>query len=496
MGVWTYEWGFHKEIVHTSIHPHVQTSLITRKYCPAMKPKVHGSKCISTLALLLLAVALMPAVGYGQQVMRHPQPEDALSQKWQWAEEQARQDAAARRGYWVGYSIERLMEEEALLMVSEDFTLWNYGSVDRDGRSLYEHITGAKPPVEQLSEDEAVRREAERALARFDGKRRPGKKVWKEIAVLFQYTARAKGPADIASIWLGNVEFAVDLEGRPLLWLGAAEDAESIALLQQYYAQAQTVALQEPLVEAIGAHSRPDLVVPFLQEVLASRVDDEVREEAASWLAYQDDERVVDILVGAARTDRSVEVREEAVEAIACHETEAATDALIDLARTVEVAAVREEAVESLGALTSPRVVEALEALAFDDPKRTIQEEAVEALAEFPSATATPVLTRIVKTHDDPQIREEAIELLGEVAPVDNVLTTLEWVAFQDKSSEVQEEAVEVLAELPGGSGIPVVVKIAQSHPRSSIREEAIDYLDESEDARAKEGLKTVRRKD
>ena len=60
---------------------------------------------------LICLLVLVPSVVHAQSVVHHPQPEQTLAKKWQWAEEQT----PTQGGYWIGYSIERLMDEGSFM---------------------------------------------------------------------------------------------------------------------------------------------------------------------------------------------------------------------------------------------------------------------------------------------------------------------------------------------------------------------------------------------
>ena len=388
MEVWTYGGGFHKEIVHTSIHPHVQTSLITRKYLPAMKPKVHGSKRISTLTLLLLAVALMPAVGYGQHVMRHPQPDEALGQKWQWAEEQARQDDDARRGYWIGYSIERLMGEYSFV------GSWHSRS---NRMTLHEVLYSEKPEFDYRD--------------RRRGDKKSTRKVIKEVALLFEFEPGRDAPSDIR---VTNVSGHVDLNGRPLFWLSGAEDDESLDFVQDQYRRTRSDDHKKDLVMAVAIHEDTSRIVPILTDILRGDDATDVRESAAFWLGQQDDDAALDVLRQAARNDRSHDVREQAVFGISQMKTQDATEALIDLARTGPHD-IREDAVFWLGQVASDRAAEALgEVVNDDDGDAEVQKQAVFAISQLPPDQGVPMLIEIAKTHPRAKVRKDAIFWLGQ----------------------------------------------------------------------------------
>ena len=69
------------------------------------------------------------------------------------------------------------------------------------------------------------------------------------------------------------------------------------------------------------------------------------------------------------------------------------------------------------------------------------------------------------------------------------VVEVLVSAASNDASSDVQEEAVEGLAELPDGAGVSALIRIAREHPNREIRKKALEALSESDDPRAKAAI-------
>jgi len=234
--------------------------------------------------------------------------------------------------------------------------------------------------------------------------------VVKEVAMLFEFGANGSEPIEID---VSNLSGYVDLEGKPLLWLEGAGDDESLALVQQQYARARDVDVQEDAVSAIAMHESTGKLVPILSDILTGDADDEVREQAAFWLGQQDDKMALDLLVRTARTDRSEDVREQAVFGISQTELPEATDILIDLARN-ERGEVAEKAVFWLGQRASERAAEALGDLVDDSPDTEIQKQAVFAISQLPDEKAVPMLIKIARTHPKLKVRKQAIFWLSE----------------------------------------------------------------------------------
>ena len=69
------------------------------------------------------------------------------------------------------------------------------------------------------------------------------------------------------------------------------------------------------------------------------------------------------------------------------------------------------------------------------------------------------------------------------------VLEVLVRAATSDVSSDVQEEAVESLAELPDGAGVSALIRIARDHPNRDLRVKALEALGESDDPRARAAI-------
>jgi len=308
------------------------------------------------------------------------------------------------KGFWIGYSIRRLMGERSSI-----------GSFDHRTRSeatLEEVLSGQRPEYPTLSREESTRQRAKRVLDDLEKEGQPEKKIWKDVAILARYGKVSKVAPE--RVDMSNLNLHFDLKGLPLIWLGEADDEESLAWLKTTYRETKLEEVKENILAAVGIHQNPALVVPILASVLESRESDELRKNAAFWMGQQNDRKAYEILMQTAKNDRSPEVKEGAVFAISQIELEESVDGLIGLARTADDEEIRKKAVFWLGQKASNKATAALKSMAYEGGDTKIQEQAVFALSQLPGNEGVEALIKVVKTHPSAEVRKKAIFWLGE----------------------------------------------------------------------------------
>jgi len=339
------------------------------------------------------------------QVIHHPRPNSPLAERVDWAFQEAGK-AGFAKGFWIGFSIRRLMGEHSY--IGSHFR----GSDDRK-RPLEELIYGKRTAAEKkISEEEAIRQAADKALAPAD-RGKPWQKVAKDIAILMQFASAAARQPEMVII--SNISLSVSFQSLPLLWLGPAEDTDSVSLLKRYYDKAASERIKKTLLQAVALHQNAALVVPLLEGVLKGRESVKIRADAAAFLGEQNDNRALEVLIRTIRTDASLEVRKNAVWGLTEMELPAAVDALIDFARNSPEKDIRTEAVEGLAEKATQQAVRALEQIVFSDKEIEVQTHAVHALADLPSKEGLPYLIRVAKTHANREVRKAAIYSLGDM---------------------------------------------------------------------------------
>jgi hypothetical protein len=362
------------------------------------------------MSALGLSLALAGAASAASQIVRHPAPNGTLAGRLDWAFQEAAKTGAGK-GFWVGFSIRRLMGEHSQMGMNVSFT--------SGVPALEELIYGRRPAAERNIAAAEGLGSPEGKAAKTAGVRARERQVLREIAILMKFAAPqaavATGVRRPQSVAACSLAYGVSLEDLPLYWLGPAADDDSIRLLEGFYGRDASEPLRASLAEAVALHRKPDLVVPFLERIINNgRELEKMRADAAEYLGDQDDVRALDVLRRIVRTDASLKVRRGAVSGLTEMNLPASAEALIDLALHERNVEVREDAIQGLAEKATKAAIAALEQLVAADKDVEIQKRAVSALADLPEKGGLPYLIRIAKTHPLRDVRVEAIEALGD----------------------------------------------------------------------------------
>ena len=382
-------------------------------------------------------------------VVHCPNQTASLEARWQWALEQMSKQPA-RRHIWIGFSTERLMSENSFI------GRW---PADPDYPTLSELIYGVRVEL------------PERSYSRYQ----PSHKVVKEVAYLFEIDRTSKS---IGQIRTSNISLTVYMKRGVLFWLGKVGYGQSFSLLRKLYDDADDGYLKKRLIGRIADFDHPQMI-SFLNDVLQSEESDRVRKEAVDELDHYHSRESLDILLRTVQNDPSDAVRKEAIHSISHIELSAAEDALIEIAKTGPSPIARREAIDELRDISSSEVMDCLVDIVNQDKFVEVQQEALEALARMENEKALDRLIQIVKAHPNPRIRLKAIdELRPYTSP--RIIDCLEGVINkQDEMYNIQQEALESLTRIENDRVLDTLIRIAQTHIDSRIKEEAIEKLND-----------------
>jgi len=397
-------------------------------------------------------------------VVISPDPSATLERRWVWAEQAARTDRRAR--YWIGYSISPVRGLPRFVYFDRGSRIMANG-ITFSGHTLSTDLTGLRIPGRPL------------AVSGADT----------SVKVLFGFdpSPADRGTPLLTAVHVSTLSLPVELRDRPVFWLGAAESSQSLQLVDKLYATAGTNELKDDLVAAVGVHDASPAVVGWLTARVESGDPDEVRANAAERIAWHPIRESIDVLDRIARADRASNVRQEAAEALGDLALPGAAAALIALARELPDEQARLEAVEALGARSESIAHDALAQIAQQDSSVQVQREAVETLGESDDPRAIERLGELARTHADEHVRAEAVETLGETKSAATSIPLLKSIALGDRSTVVQEQAIDTLADLKDGAGLATLVDLAREHPSENMRKQALEALVESDHPKARE---------
>jgi len=174
-----------------------------------------------------------------------------------------------------------------------------------------------------------------------------------------------------------------------------------------------------------------------------------------------------------------------AAEAASRHSPQRATGSVLASLRALRDDDARRDAIERLvrRRWQAPDTLAALlEALALQGSDSDAQRDAVEALGELRDPGALERVRRLARVHASADVRRKAIDTYAEAVAPGVALDFLRDVLATEASLAGLTEALEELADLPRGLGVPVLIETAERHPSDAVRAEARRQLAELRD--------------
>ncbi len=184
-----------------------------------------------------------------------------------------------------------------------------------------------------------------------------------------------------------------------------------------------------------------------------------MKRSALRALAESSNARAHSRVLEVARTDSNPELRKQAIRVLG-ERGEAGVDDLLKLFDSEQSPDVRRTVLQSLSDTKSPRVEDKLFAVAAGN--------------------------------DNLELKKQAIRLLGDRAGRKSFEFLSATAQSADGNTEVQMQAVRSIGERHAEESVPILIKIAKTHPNQLVRKQAIRSLGESGDPRAVEFFREV----
>src|SRR5215510_6571053 len=351
-----------------------------------------------------------------------------------------------------------------------------------------------------------------------------------------------------------NLERKREYSGYPVYWLGRANNEESLNYLRAIAAAAPLDMLSERAVRGIALHD-DSRVGGMLKNFVSTSPNQRIRSSSVYWLGQVGGEQTFLASLVRNETE-DMKLRRSAAHAIGQSRDRGAIATLQDLYRDVKDVELRRSvisaagnsvdeqpaftfllgvakqdadwesrrvAVRQIGHFHREDAVEELMKIYTNDANIEVKRAALRSLAETKSPRAQARLLEAARTETNPELRKTAIRVLGErgEAAVDDllklfnsetapevkreVLRSLSQIAGKrsfdflsataqstDGNVEVQVQAVRAIGQRRAEESVPLLIKIAKTHPNQMVRKQAIRSLGESGDPRAVEFFREV----
>jgi HEAT repeat protein len=276
-------------------------------------------------------------------------------------------------------------------------------------------------------------------------------------------------PADgsTARVEIYNLDRQREYSGYPVYWLGRAGNEESLNYLKGIVDTVQTGDAPKHAIVAIGLHDDPR-VGGLLQDFVRNSKSDKVRSSAVFWLG----------------------------------QVPGNLQFLSDLVRNEqESVSLRKEAAFAIGVSKDPGTMATLESLYQSNNSREVKKQIIfaasinnndEGGARRSDDAGVNFLIKVAEGDPDRELRKQALFWLGQRAGKRSLEVLGNVVEKSDDDTEVQKQAVFAISQRPKDEAVPLLIKIARTHPKAAVRKQAMFWLGQTGDERALEFFKEI----
>ena len=262
-------------------------------------------------------------------------------------------------------------------------------------------------------------------------------------------------------------------------------------MLQELYQTLKDTELRRSVISAAGNSIDPQPAYTFLLGVAKNDADWEARRTAVRQLGHFQRDDVAEELMKIYTNDAHLEVKRAALRSLAETRTPRAVARLSEIARTDVNPELRKTAIRTMGERGEAAVDELLKL--FDSEQvREVKRTVLQSLSQIKSTRVEDKLFEVAKGNDSIDTRRQAIRLLGERVSKRSFDFLSATAQSADGNAEVQMQAVRAISERRSEESVPLLIKIARTHPNHVVRKQAIRSLGETGDPRAVEFFREV----
>jgi len=266
--------------------------------------------------------------------------------------------------------------------------------------------------------------------------------------------------------------------------IGQSRERGTVATLQGLYESVKDLEVRKSIISAVSSSIDEQPAFAFLLNVGKNDADWESRRIAVRQLGHFQREDAVDELMKIYTNDANFKVKDAALRALEETKSPRAQVRLIEIARTDTNPELRKTAIRVMSERGEAAVDDLLKL--FDSEQAPDVKRAVlQSLSDIKSTRVEDKLFEVARSNDATDVRRQAIRLLGERVSKRSFEFLSQTAQSTDANAEVQVQAVRAISERRAEESVPLLIKIARTHPNQLVRKQAIRSLGESGDPRA-----------
>ena len=266
--------------------------------------------------------------------------------------------------------------------------------------------------------------------------------------------------------------------------IGESHDRGTFATLKGLSEELKDPEIRRSVISAAGHSDEEQLAFPFLLGIAKNDADWEARRTAVRQLGHFQRDDTVDELNKIFTSENNLEIKKAALRALSETKNAKAQARLLEIARTDTNAELRKQAIRVLGERGEAAVDDLLRL--FDSEQAAdVKRSVLQSLSEIKSPRVEDKLFEVARGNEPVELRRHAIRMLGERVSKRSFDFLSATATSNDANAEVQVQAVRAISERRAEESVPLLIKIARTHPNQMVRRQAIRSLGESGDPRA-----------
>ncbi|HEY8410827.1 MAG TPA: HEAT repeat domain-containing protein [Pyrinomonadaceae bacterium] len=266
--------------------------------------------------------------------------------------------------------------------------------------------------------------------------------------------------------------------------IGESHDPGTMATIKSLYDEVKDPEVRRSMIAAAGSSDEQQPAFAFLVSVAKNDADWEARRTAVRQLGHFQRDDATDELMKIYASDANVEIKKSALRSLGETKNARAQARLLEVARSDTNADLRKQAIRVLGERGEAAVDDLLRL--FDSEQvPDVRRSVLQSLGEVKSTRVEDKLFEVARSNEGVDLRRQAIRLLGERVSKRSFEFLSQTAQSPDATAEVQVQAVRAISERRAEESVPLLIKIARSHPNQLVRKQAIRSLGETGDPRA-----------
>jgi HEAT repeat protein len=273
--------------------------------------------------------------------------------------------------------------------------------------------------------------------------------------------------------------------------IGESHDRGTMATLKSLYDEVKDPEIRRSVISAASNSDEQDAAFAFLLGVAKNDADGEARRVAVRQLGEFQRDDVADEVMKIYANDTNIDVKKSALRSLAETKSPKAQARLLEVARTDQNPELRRQAIRVLSERGEAAVDDLLR-LYDSEQVPDVRRSVLQSLSEIKSTRVEDKLFEVARGNDAVELRGQAIRLLGERVSKRSFEFLSATAQSADANAEVQMQAVRAISERHADESVPLLIKIARTHPNQLVRKQAIRSLGETGDPRAIEFFREV----